>query len=213
MGLLPEFFVVLGIAVFLAASLVSSLLDDDLSPLIQYLFQGAALVGFAYLLLSRGFVTSGTSIQSLSDPTRFLISIAYLLSAVSSELGLNVYVVVIRRRVSLASALSGVVTVPTLAISITLILSYLLTAGEVIVSAATVVVLTVSAVVVCISLSGIFTDAYAFIVRREDVPQTVPVSTPIMSQEPNSPALLPPAKADDIWEEFLARKKGQEEAR
>jgi len=46
MGLVPEFFVFLGIVIFLAMSLLSALLDRDLPSLLQYFFQIAAIVGF-----------------------------------------------------------------------------------------------------------------------------------------------------------------------
>ena len=45
MGLVPEFFVFLGIVIFLAMSLLSALLDDDVPSRLQYFLQIAAIVG------------------------------------------------------------------------------------------------------------------------------------------------------------------------
>src|SRR5438034_9444657 len=97
MGLVPEFFVLLGIVIFLGMSLLSALLDDSLPSRLQYLFQIAAMVGLGELLTSQGSV----------ELTRFWVRIVYLASAVSSVVGLNVYTWVPRRRMGLASTSSN----------------------------------------------------------------------------------------------------------
>ncbi len=58
MGLLPEFFTLLGIEIFAAMSLVSVLLDRDIPSSVQWLFQGAAGLGLGQLVVTEGFGTS-----------------------------------------------------------------------------------------------------------------------------------------------------------
>ncbi|TMI58166.1 hypothetical protein E6H14_05795 [Candidatus Bathyarchaeota archaeon] len=82
MGLLPEFFTLLGIEIFAAMSLVSVLLDRDIPSSAQWLFQGAAGLGLGQLVVTEGFGTS-----SVIDASRFWISIFYLALSVCSVVG------------------------------------------------------------------------------------------------------------------------------
>src|SRR2546428_1823213 len=121
MGLMPEFFLFLGIIIFLAMSLLSAYLDDDLPSRLQYIFQIAAIAGLGELLTSQIFI----------NLTRIWVSIAYLASALSSVVGLNVYLWISRRRTDMASTLSETVTVPILMISAVFIYSFLENGGGV----------------------------------------------------------------------------------
>src|SRR5207245_11102487 len=112
MGLLPEFFVLLGIGIFLALSLLTALLDDELPSTAQYLLQGAALLGLGQLLLSRGFVNSGVFTKDPADPTRFWVSFVYLSTAIFAVLGLNAYLGIVRRNMALTTPFVGTVTLP-----------------------------------------------------------------------------------------------------
>src|SRR6266480_917481 len=141
MALMPEFFVFLGIAIFLAMSLLSAYLDDDLPSRLQYLFQIAAVGGLGELLMSQGFV----------NLTRTWVSIAYLASALFSVVYLNVYLWVPRRRTDMASTFSETVTVPILMISTVFIYSFLGNGGEVNFSPAALVTLAVLLLVTSLS--------------------------------------------------------------
>jgi hypothetical protein len=120
MGLLPEFLTLLGIEVFVAMSLVSVLLDRDISSSAQWLFQGAAGMGLGQLVVTEGFGTS-----SVIDASRFWISIFYLTLSVCSVAGTNVYLAVVRRKTAIASAFSGTITTPTVSVSVLVVSSYL----------------------------------------------------------------------------------------
>src|SRR5437773_9170121 len=120
MGLVPEFFVLLGIVIFISMSLLSAFLEDDLPSRFQYLFQIAAIVGLGELLIGQGFV----------ELMRFWLSFVYLALALSSVVGLNAYLAVVRRRIDMASTFSGTITVPTLMISAVFISSFLGGGGE-----------------------------------------------------------------------------------
>src|SRR2546425_11950900 len=107
MGLVPEFFMVLGVFTFLAMSFLSAVLDDDLPSILPYLFQGAAAVGLGLLVMNQAFINGGILSRAPSNPTRFWISIVYLSSAISIVAGLNVYLAMVRRKMAVSSALSG----------------------------------------------------------------------------------------------------------
>jgi hypothetical protein len=159
LGLLPEFFMLLGIDIFLAMSLLSALLDDEMPSSLQYLFQGAALLGLGQMFVSRGFIEVGIFAADPSDVTRFWISIVYLASAVSNVIGLNVYLAAIRRKFTLASTFSGTVTVPTAMTSLIFVASFVDTRGEVSLTPTTGMILAVAALVSGLSILGFLRQA------------------------------------------------------
>src|SRR6267143_1212438 len=120
MGLLPEFFTLLGIEIFAAMSLMSVLLDRDIPSSAQWLFQGAAGLGLGQLVVTEGFGTN-----SVIDSSRFWISIFYLTLSICSVAGLNVYLGAVRRKTAIASVFSGTITAPTASISALFVSSYL----------------------------------------------------------------------------------------
>ena len=131
MGLLPEFFLMLGIDVFLGMSLLTALLDNELPSKEQYILQGAALLGLAQMFISRGFVDSGVFTKDPADPTRFWISVAYLSSSIFTVLGLNAYLGIVKRKMALATTFAGTVTVPITMVSAFFATSFLSTSGNV----------------------------------------------------------------------------------
>ena len=199
MGLVPEFFIVLGIFIFLAMSFLSALLDDDLPSILQYLFQGAAAVGLGLLLMNQAFINGGIMSRAPGDPTRFWISVVYLSSAVSIVAGLNLYLAIVRRKMAVSSALSGAVTVPTFMISAIVVSSFLGTGGGVSFSPATIFVLAVSAFVISLSVFGFLREARKQIRNASgglgSLP-TGPVSMPV-----SIPVSVTPMQGDDDWEE------------
>jgi hypothetical protein len=206
MGLVPEFFIVLGIFIFLALSFLSALLDDDVPSILPYLFQGAAAAGLVLLLMAQTFINGGILSRDPTDPTRFCIGAVYLSSAVSIVAGLNVYLAIVRRKMAVASALSGAVTVPTFMISAIVVSSSLGTGGGVSFSPATIFVLAVSAFVISLSVFGFLREARKQIRNSSgglgSFP-TGPVSIPI-----SIPVSVPSMQGDDDWEE--SRKKESE---
>jgi hypothetical protein len=206
MGLVPEFFIVLGIFVFLAMSFLSALLDDDLPSILRYLFQGAAAAGLGLLVMNQTFINGGILSRAPSDPTRFWISVVYLSSAVSIVAGLNVYLAIVRRKMALSSILSGAVTVPTFMISAIVVSSFLGTGGELSFSPATIFILAVSAFAISLSIFGFLGEARKHIRNSSgglgSLP-TGPVSMPV-----SIPVSVTPMQGDDDWEE--SRKKESE---
>ncbi len=215
----------LGIDIFLAMSLLSALLDDDLPSSLQYLFQGAAIVGLGQLFMSQGFINGGIFGRDPSDPTRFWVSVIYLASAVSNVIGLNVYIAAVRRKMTLASAFLGTVTVPTLMTSALFVSSFVGSGGEVSFTSATVMILAVSALVSGLSIFGFLRQAS----KRMGVPQatkeprqlsppgptTQPSGvTPVPASRPPStpgivlPFRLPAGRRED-WEEAPSKEEGR----
>ncbi len=198
MGLVPEFFMVLGVFIFLAMSFLSAVLDDDLPSILPYLFQGAAAVGLGLLVMNQTFINGGILSRDPTDPTRFSINVVYLALAVSIMASLNVYLAIVRRKMALSSILSGAMTLPTFTVSAILVSSFLGTGGEVSFSPATVLILAVSASLIGLSIFGFMRETHLHIRNSSGV--QVPFST--------GPVSMPSMQGEDEWEE--SPKKGSE---
>src|SRR6266705_2322013 len=202
MGLVPEFFVLLGIDIFLCMSLLSAFLEDDLPSRLQYLFQIAAIVGLGELLISQGFV----------DLTRFWVSFVYLASALSSVVGLNAYLAVVRRRMDMASTFSGTITVPTLMISAVFVSSFLGSGGEVVLSPAAILTLSVLVFVTSLSIFGFLREASKHISNTpiaQGSTSTGPVST-LQGAPETDLSLRLSSMLEGDWEKSLTTEVGEE---
>src|SRR5712692_5500293 len=196
MGFVPEFFVVLGIFIFLAMSFLSALLDDDFPSILQYLFQGAATVGLGLLLMNQRFINGGIFSLDPTDPARFWISVVYLASAISIAAGLNVYLAIVSREMALSSALSGAVTVPTFMISAILVSSFLGTGGEVSFTSTTILILAMSAFVISLSIFAFLRDTRRHVKNLSGIPGLLSTG----------PMPMPSMRAKDDWEESPKKK-------
>jgi hypothetical protein len=201
-GLVPEFFVLLGIDIFLSMSLLSAFLEDDLPSRLQYPFQIAGIAGLGELLMSQGFV----------NLTRYLVSIVYLASALSSVVGLTVYLPLVRRKTAIAPAFSGAVTVPILMISAIFVYSFLGSGGEVDFAPAAIVTFAFLTSLTGLSIFGFLREASK---HASDTPgrpvssPTGPVSTPPMTLGVGMPLRLPTRQGEG-WEESPKKGKGEE---
>lgn len=74
----PEFFLLLGIDLFLAISLLSCLIDKHLPWQLPYLYQVASLAGFGQLIVAKEFMAL------FGDYMRFWFSMLYLLIALAN---------------------------------------------------------------------------------------------------------------------------------
>src|SRR5215831_2603648 len=141
MVLVPEFFTMMGIVIFLATSFVCLLLGDHLPRFLPYAFQGAAATGLgALLLVGQRIVTSAPINPDSISLTSIWIGIPYLASAVSSLVGMNLYLATTRRAAAQTSNLARFVTAPTLLISAILLFAYLGTNGQVELPPATIMI-------------------------------------------------------------------------
>lgn len=116
--LLPEFFALLAIDLFLLLSLLTCLLDKRLPKTIAYVYQIAALIGYGHLLISKEFFAV------FGEYMRFWYCFIYLLVALVNIVAINVYLAVQKKLWTLAKVWSGAVTFPTLVISLFFLSSY-----------------------------------------------------------------------------------------
>src|SRR5881397_2346312 len=111
-------------------SLLIALFDFDMPSLFPYLFQGAAIIGLVQLFMSQSFINTGILSRAATDGTRLSLSVVYLTVAVSTVVGLNVYLAVVRQKMALASVFSGALTMPIFMISALFVSSFLGSGGE-----------------------------------------------------------------------------------
>ena len=202
MGLVPEFFVLLGISIFLAMSLLSHFLGDELPSRLQYMFQIAAGIGLGELIMS----------QTLTDLTRFWVSAIYLAFALSGVLGLNIYLVVVRRNMAIAPAFSGAVTAPILMTSGLFVYSFLGSAGEVGLALAAMVSLAILMSLTSLSIFGFLREVSK--PTRSTQSRLGPAPTGPMLAPPRTPMAGSPLQVSSMegeeWEESPKKPQGQE---
>jgi hypothetical protein len=116
--LLPEFFAILGIDLFLLLSLLTCLLDERFPKAIPYIYQIAAIYGFGHLLISRNFL------DVFGEYTRFWYSFLYLAVALGNILAVNIYFAVLKRQNTIAKVWSGAITFPSILVTIYFLMQY-----------------------------------------------------------------------------------------
>jgi len=114
----PEFFILLGVDLFLAASLLTCLLDRHFPWQLPYLCQLGALIGFGQLLVSREFL------QFFDSYMRFWYGFLYLVVALASIVGVNVYLGLIKKMLNYAKTIMLTVTVPALSLTVFFLANY-----------------------------------------------------------------------------------------
>jgi energy-converting hydrogenase Eha subunit A len=117
-AILPEFFALLSVDVFLLLSLLTCLLEDRFPKAIPYVYQIAALVGFGHLLVSREFLLI------FGEYMRFWYNFFYLLVALGNIVAINLYLAVNQKMWTLAKAWSGAVTFPLTIIAVFFVSNY-----------------------------------------------------------------------------------------
>jgi len=117
-SLLPEFFALLGVDLYLMLSLLTCLLDDRVPKAVPYIYQVAAVAGYGHLLISREFFAV------FGEYMRFWYCFIYLLAALVNIVAVNVYLAVPKRLLTLAKVWSGAVTFPAILISMFFVSNY-----------------------------------------------------------------------------------------
>ena len=105
-GFAPEFLILLGIDIFLGASILTVLLEKHFPGSYPYILEGAALIGFAELMSGPSFLTS------LSVELQFWYSFVYAMIAVLALFATNLYLLFLRRRTFESAVLGICGTVP-----------------------------------------------------------------------------------------------------
>jgi hypothetical protein len=106
----PEFFLLLGIDLFLAMSLLSCLLDKHFPWHLPYLYQVASLAGFGQLIVAREFMAV------FGDYMRFWFSLLYVAIALANIAAINVYLGVIKKMLTYAKVFMLAVSFPSFAV-------------------------------------------------------------------------------------------------
>jgi hypothetical protein len=104
----PELFILVGINLFIALSLLFSIFDRFFPSSVSYIYQIAALAGFGELWVNYTFL--------VSLEARFWCSVIYLIVALVNLVAVNIYLAD-KRSSSVAGAFFGVATVPTVFLS------------------------------------------------------------------------------------------------
>ncbi len=116
--LLPEFFTLLAINLFQMLSMLACLLEDRLPKAVPYIYQIAALAGYANMLISKSFFAV------FNEHMRFWYCFIYLLMALANIVAINVYLAISRKLWSLAKVWASAVTFPTVLISMFFVSTY-----------------------------------------------------------------------------------------
>ena len=114
----PEFFALLGIDLFLVASLLTCLLDKHFPWQLPYIYQVAALIGFGQLLTSRSFI------DIFGDYMRFWYSLMYLAVALGNIVAVNAYLGITKKLLNYAKVILFTVTFPSLSIAAFFLANY-----------------------------------------------------------------------------------------
>jgi len=112
-GCPPELFILMGVNVFVALSLLTSVFDSSFPKSVPYVFQIAALAGF-------GEIWVNYALLSFVE-VRFWCSMLYLIVTLMAVVAVNVYIAVNKRRWSAAGVFLGAFTIPTIFTSFLLV--------------------------------------------------------------------------------------------
>jgi hypothetical protein len=102
----PQFFLLIGIDLFLAASIISTLLEEHYPKALGYVFDIASFVGFAQLWSGPEFL------KTFGDNIQFYLCIGYALIATMSIVAANLYLLVIKRKRVLSILFTVMLTMP-----------------------------------------------------------------------------------------------------
>jgi len=112
-----ELFIMVGINVFVALSLLTSLFDEPFPKVVPYVYQLAALAGFGQFWVNYVFFSSFVE-------ARFWCSMFYLTVAVGNVIAANIYIAINKKSFAQTTAFLGAVTIPMIFISFLSVSSY-----------------------------------------------------------------------------------------
>ena len=160
-ALLPEFFALISVDVFLLLSLLTCLLESRFPKVVPYIYQIAALIGFGHLLVSREFLLV------FGEYMRFWYNFFYLLVALANIVALNLYLAVEKKEWELAKAWSGAVTFPLTLIAVFFVSNYSYLQGAEFPMLILQVGFVISAIVMGVSISIFLSPELLSKVRRK----------------------------------------------
>lgn len=147
--------------------------------------------------------------QDASSATRVWASIVYLALALSSLVGLNIRLAIVRRGMNIASIFSQMMTVPVVMISALFLSTFLENGGDLVFSPASIVTIAVLVLVADLSIFGLLREYSKQGTLRSgglvSLP-TSPLPASIGSVGPSF-APLPRSGQEDDWEESPTKKE------
>jgi hypothetical protein len=116
--LLPEFFALFGIDLFLMISLLTCLLEERFPKVVPYIYQIAALAGFGHLMISKDFLIV------FGEYMRFWYCFLYLVVALANTVAINLYLGIVKKLLNYAGVFMFTVTLPALSLAILFLFDY-----------------------------------------------------------------------------------------
>ncbi len=104
----PQFFLLLGVDIFIGASILSVLLDKYFPASMSYVLDLASFVGFAELLIGPEFFST------MSSTMQFYVSFGYTLIAILTVIALNAYLYFIVQAKRVGAVFATAATVPSM---------------------------------------------------------------------------------------------------
>lgn len=147
--------------------------------------------------------------QDASSATRVWASIVYLALALSSLVGLNIRLAIVRRGMNIASIFSQMMTVPVVMISALFLSTFLENGGDLVFSPASIVTIAVLVLVADLSIFGLLREYSKQGTLRSGGLASFPTSPLPASKGNVGPSLLltPLAGKDEGWEESPTKKE------
>ena len=108
----PQFLLLVGIDIFLGGSIMSVLLDDHFPRGLPYILDIGSFVGFSQLLVGPQYTAS------FSQTLQFYYCFGYLIVAVLSLVGLNIYLYLAKQRIISSAIMAIVATIPSILASV-----------------------------------------------------------------------------------------------
>jgi len=155
--------------------------------------------------------------QEATSATRVWASIVYLAFALSSLVGVNIRLAIVRRGMNIASMFSQMMTVPVVMISALFLSSFLENGGDIVFSPASIITIAVSVLVADLSIFGLLREYSRHGIRSG--PVSFPTSTtPVLTgsvgpaldlhRRPEQDITLHPHSAEgEEWEESPTKEK------
>jgi hypothetical protein len=114
----PELFILVGVNVFVALSLLTSIFDEPFPTATPYVFQIAAIIGFGQIWANCTFLFTFMD-------ARFWCSMLYLFVVVIGVTAINLYIAINKRLLNAAGVFLGAFTIPTVFMFFLLVSAYL----------------------------------------------------------------------------------------
>lgn len=112
----PELFILVGVNVYVALSLLTSVFDGPFSAAVPFIFQIAALAGFGQIWVNYAFL--------FFLEARFWCCMFYLIVALMAVVAINVYIAVVKKLLGATLAFLGILTVPITFLSYFMVSNY-----------------------------------------------------------------------------------------